>query len=837
MIISWHLLKNFIKLDVTPEEAAERLSLSGAEVEYISRPEAKIKGVTVARVDSLKKHHAKEHLLVAELNTCKGEVVCVTAAKNLKPGDMVFYGAPGSTLADGKELSARSFDGVESAGMMLSAAEMGLPDVDIVEGILTLPKDALVGSDATTLYGFGDTLLDVSITPNRGDLLSVLGMARELHGLFPDSELLPMPWEAETTEETIEQPIEFGSISPLRNGARPRLAAEWPIEFGSISLPDPGCINYNLGLATDVTIAPSPVDVRVALSHLGMRPISNIVDATNYVMLTLGQPLHAFDLNTLPAPEVTVRAAFDGEKILTLDGKERVLTPADMLITSGGVGIGLAGVMGGSQTGIADDTKIVLLEGANFSARRVGHTSRRLGLTSEASFRYARGVDPTLAETGVDYALYLMRVWSGAKVGYRKKSAVNAAPEPKPVSLTKKKLDTILLWSDMDESAKILEGFGLKRVSQSVSQDGPVMSFTPPTWRPDITIEEDLIEEIGRFRGYNDAPDILPGVLPRRADIGAETVLAGALRGVAIARGYVEAITYSFLPERFTDALHLPHDDIRANPLTLANPISQDWMAMRTTLIPGLLAGLKESLSSGWREPVRIFEVGRIFLRDPHAKNGHREEDAMAGLVFGGIDPRTPWKETRDDFLSVKGDVEAFLASRGQAADFVSGTQPFGHTGQTADIVVSFGEEKKKLGFLARLSPAIEREMDFTEPVYVFEIFLAPLETPKKPVYSPASQFPAAFRDISMLAPLSRTNDEVIADIRAAVNKSSGAKSLLESVRLFDVYSGKGIPEGLRSLAFAVTYRAKEKTLQDEDVDGIHNAARDTLTQKGYSMR
>ncbi|GHS96268.1 phenylalanine--tRNA ligase beta subunit [Synergistales bacterium] len=813
MIISWHLLKNFIKLSVTPEEAAERLSLSGAEVEYILRPEAKIKGVSVAHITSLTKHPNKERLFVAELDTGKGKAVCVTAAKNLKDGDKVFYGAPGSTLADGTELETRDFGVVESAGMMLSAAELGLPDVDIVEGILALPESAPIGGDVTTLYGFGDTLLDVSITPNRGDLLSILGMARELHGLFPDSELLPMPWET------------------------PRNLSEWPIEFGSISLPDPGCVNYNLGLATDVTIAPSPIDVRVALSHLGMRPISNIVDATNYVMLTLGQPLHAFDLNTLPAPEVTVRSASDGETILTLDGKERTLTSKDMLITSGGVGIGLAGVMGGDKTGIADDTKIVLLEGANFAARRVGHTSRRLGLTSEASFRYTRGVDPSLAESGIDYALHLMRAWSGAKIGYRKKSAVNAAPEPKPVNLTKKKLNTILLWSDMDESAKILEGFGLKRVSQSISSDGPVMSFTPPTWRPDITIEEDLIEEIGRFRGYNDAPDILPGVLPRRADIGVETSLAGALRGVAIARGYVEAITYSFLPERFTEALHLPQSDPRANPITLANPISQDWIAMRTTLIPGLLSGLKESQSSGWRDAVRVFEIGRVFLRDEAAKSGHREEDSIAGLVFGGLDPRTPWKETIDDFLSVKGDVEALLASRGRSASFVVGVQPFGHAGQTANITISIDGEERKIGYLARLSPAVEREMDFAEPVYVFEISLSPLETPKKPVYSPASPFPAIFRDISMLAPAARANDEVIADIKAAVNRSEGTESLLESVRLFDVYGGKGVPEGLRSLAFTVTYRSKEKTLQDKDVDGLHNKARDALTQKGYSMR
>ncbi|MDR3264435.1 MAG: phenylalanine--tRNA ligase subunit beta, partial [Synergistaceae bacterium] len=390
MIVSWQILQRFVDLAVSPEEAAERLTMAGAEVERIERPGAGIKGVVVARVASLEKHPTRENLFVAEVDTGAGGALCVTAATNLAAGDRVFYGAPGSTLPDGTGLGLRDFDGTESAGMMLSAAELGLPEVDIAEGILVLPKDAPIGADACSLYGFGDTLLDVSITPNRGDLLSVLGMARELKGLFPGSVLRPMPWKKSAREE------------------------EWPVEFGKISLPDPGCLAYHLGLATNVAIAPSPVEFRVALTHLGMRPISNIVDVTNYVMLVLGQPLHAFDLNTLPGREITVRSASDGESIVTLDGKDRVLTPKDMLITSGGEPIALAGVMGGDRTGIGDDTSIVALESAAFSALRVGHTSRRLGIASEAAFRYSRGVDPTLSATAIDCALSLMEAWSGA---------------------------------------------------------------------------------------------------------------------------------------------------------------------------------------------------------------------------------------------------------------------------------------------------------------------------------------------------------------------------------------------------------------------------------------
>ncbi|MDR2174647.1 MAG: phenylalanine--tRNA ligase subunit beta [Synergistaceae bacterium] len=867
MIVSWQLLNRFVDLPVSPEEAAARLTMSGAEVESIERPGESISGVVAARVQSLGRHPSRENLFVAEVDTGKGKAVCVTAATNLKAGDRVFYGAPGAVLPAGAgpdragpsgkmELGVRDFGEVRSEGMMLSAEELGLPGVDIEEGILVLPGDAPIGADARALCGIGDVLLDVSVTPNRGDLLSILGMARELKGLYPDAVLKPMPWEKSAPG-----------------------TGDWPVPFGAISLPDDGCLNYHLGLATNVRIGPSPVEIRVALSRLGMRPISNVVDATNYVMLLLGQPLHAFDLNTLPEREITVRRAFEGETIVTLDGKERVLTSKDMLITSGREApggrptepIALAGIMGGKQTGINDDTDIVVLEGASFSPRRVGHTSRRLSIASEAAFRYSRGVDPALSALGVDYALSLMAEWSGAEIGCRKLSAYNVQPEPQPVVLTKKKLQTYLLWSDMEESTRILEGYAVRRVKEKEAgktgkggEDARV--FLPPTWRPDIAIEEDLIEEIGRYRGYDAAPVRMPGVLPRRGDIGPETSLAGSLRACAIARGYVEAITYSFLPESFVSALRLPGSDPRAHPLSLENPISQEWTAMRTTLVPGLLNGLRESVASGWRGPVRLFEIGRVFLRGPAGPSepagqsgpeGHGEPDVMAGLVCGGTDPRSPWPETRDDFLSVKADVEAFLRARGVGAVFARGAEPFGHRGQTADILSERKKHEKnekneksgKIGYLARLSPAIERELGFTEPVYVFELYLTALESPDRPVYAAAPPFPAAFRDISMLVPNAVTQAEVLAEIQALVSErfasdsavggfsDSAAGGFLESVKLFDLYSGKGIPAGYRSMAFSLSYRASGRTLNDEEVDRIHNAVRDTLTQRGYNMR
>ena len=805
MLISWELLKNFIDiepLDLTPEALADRLTFSGSEVEGITYTAGKMKGIVAARIDALETHQTEAKYSIAHLNTGNGEHVCVTSATNMKKGDLVFYAGAGSVLPNGMELGTRDFHGVESFGMMLSAEELGLHDVDDPSGLLILPSDARPGDNAASLYHIGDVILDVSITPNRGDLLSVLGMAREIKGLYPKSVLKTPEW-----------------LRPLKQDK------EWPEDFGSISLPDKGCLCYRLGLATGAKMKQSPLTVKVDLAHLGMRPIINAVDVTNYIMLMLGQPLHAFDLNTLPAREITVRAAHEGETMQTLDGKERLLTERDMLITSGGEAIALAGVMGGEQTGINDDTSTIVIESACFSPVRVGHTSRRLGINSEAAFRFSRTVDPNLSKAALMAATTLIRDWCGAEVDYKPLFAENEIPKLQPVKLTRKKLSTYLSWDNMNEAEKILEGFGIEQIKGTDEEK----FFMPPTSRPDISIEEDLIEEVGRYIGYNDVAERLPGEMPRRADIGSGMEIAGAVRNVLMSRGYTEVVTYSFLPEDFPEKLRLSSDDIRAKTLKIANPISRDQMAMRTTLIPGLLMGLKTAVASGWRDPVRIFEQGKIFLTD--SEREHIEPDHVAGILFNGLDTRSPFDNRKEDFYSVKADVEALIMSRGYTPAFKRGQEPFTHSGQTADVFIN----DNKIGFVARLKPDIEQELDISG-AYAFEIDLTLLTTRHKPEFTPASQFPASFRDISLLVSIDKSNDEVMKDIRDSVIESS-KELTLEKLRLFDIYEGKGIPEGFRSLAYSLSYRSHERTLTVEEVEKVHNNVREILKQKGYNIR
>ncbi len=804
MLISWELLKNFIDiepLNLTPEELAERLTFSGSEVESITYTAGKMKGVVAAKINALEAHSKDAKYSIAHLDTGTGIHVCVTSAKNMKKGDNVFYAGEGAILPDGTELGTRDFHGVMSYGMMLSAEELGLHDVDDPSGLLILPNDARPGDKAESLYHVGDVILDVSITPNRGDLLSLLGMAREIKGLYPKSTLKTPEW-----------------LRPLKQDK------EWSEEFGKISLPDKGCYAYRLGLATGAKISDSPLTAKIDLAHLGMRPINNAVDVTNYVMLMLGQPLHAFDLNTLPAREITVRAAHEGEHMMTLDGKDRALTERDMLITSGGEAIALAGVMGGEQTGINDDTNTIVIESASFSPVRVGHTSRRLGINSEAAFRFSRTVDPALSKSALMAATTLIRDWCGTVVDYKPLSAENDIHEPKPVTLTRKKLSVYLSWDNMNEAAKILDGFGISQVKDN----GDSRVFMPPSSRPDITIEEDLIEEIGRFRGYNETEERLPGEMPKRADIGDSMRLSAFVRNTLIPRGYTEVLTYSFLPEDFPEKLRLNPDDIRAKPLTISNPISRDQMSMRTTLLPGLLEGLKVSIASGWREPVRIFEQGRVFIMDG---DSHTEPEHVAGLIFNGVDTRSPSGNRNEDFYSIKADIESLITSRGYRVDFVSGHENFMHAGQTANIFA----DGVKLGYAGRLKPAIEQELDVSG-VYVFEIDVTNLTEARKPAFTPASSFPASFRDISLLVADTKSNDDVMKDIRQCV-KDSGSDITLESLRLFDIYSGKGIPDGFRSLAYSLSYRSHTKTLTVEEVESLHNGVRESLKAKGYVVR
>lgn len=803
MLISWKWLNEFITLpaDITLEEVAERLTITGCEVESIERPCSFLSGVLTAKISELKKHPTKDSLFVAILDTGSSEAICVTAATNLSAGDVVPYAAPGAVISGDLTLTSMDFSGVTSEGMMLSAEEIGLPDVADEFGILRLPADTPIGEDFTTFFGLDDTILEISITPNRGDLLSVLGLAREIHALFPGSELK-------------ELEVEDCGVSE-----------EWPVPFKGITLDHPDCLSFSMGLATDIKIGPSPLRARILLSLMGMRPISNIVDVSNLTMLLTGQPSHAYDLELLPEKEITVRLAVENETLVTLDGKTHTLTGEDLIITSGGKAVGIAGVMGGENTEIKDNTRTVALECASFASPRVSRTSRKLGILSEAAYRYSRSVDPQKVIPSLKYALKLFKEWGCAKVVYKHfESVESSAPTEVEVPLRASTMKRILLWDDMAEAAKILSRLGIRKLRE----EGERWIFSVPTFRPDISIEEDLIEEAGRIRGYELVEPRLPGSLAEKGALDPVSAIQAEMRQLFLSRGYTEVVTYSFVPKGVPEEYFLPSTDPRSYPVELANPLSSDLSCMRTMMIPGLLSSLMDSVKNGWRKNVRIFEMGRVFLRKETESDQFDEIERISGLVYAGSDRRSPYGDSQfDDFFSVKSDIIALGQSSGVKLDFRQGNEPFGHAGQSADILSG----DQKVGYLVRLKPLLEQKLNVDSPVYLFEIDLEVYLNGSLTQFRDIPPYPAVYRDISLLAEKETPSMDIIQEIMDI------AGDLLWDVRIFDIYEGKNIPEGKRSIAFSLAYRSWERTLKDVEVEQIHGLVRKGLQNTGYILR
>jgi len=799
MRISWKWLNEFCKIPLSPEEAAERLTLTGCEVESIERPCSALKGLIVGRIEKLRVHPERADLFVAELDLGGPRAQCVTAARNLKEGDFVPYGAPGSAIADGTVLGKREFDSVTSVGMMLSAEEIGLPWIAEEFGILRLPRALVPGEDLVKALGLDDCILEISITPNRGDLLSLMGLARECHGVIP------------------------GAVLERKELRPPQVGNQGTIAWDGLTLEDPGCPLYGLSFAPSVKIEPSPLETRIRLAFSGVRSINNIVDATNAVMLITGQPLHAFDLDRLPAREITVRGASEGERFRTLDGKEHVLADGDLLITSGGVPVALAGIMGGENSEITPETKSVAFESAFFEPLRVSRTARRLGMGTEASYRFSRGVDPSRVLPTLSCLAEFLWKETSQRVEEKVRVVSTRTWDNRRITLTRRKMHRILLWDDLDKASELLQRLDLREISGTAEE----RLFEIPTSRADLSIEEDLIEEVGRLKGYESVPSRIPPLLHGTGRVGEEVEAHRRIRVAAMSRGYLEIVTYSFINPRWVEWLRIPETDPRSRGFRLTNPISQDQSLMRTTLLPGLLQALQTNLRSGWKDPIRLFEVGRVFLPGIEGEE-HREILRMAGISWNGKERRLLHETClKDDVLSLKADVLALCGSRGRTPGFSSGLEPFGHAGQTAQVTL----EGKPCGYLTSIKPGILRELEIPAPVFAFELDIETLLPEKGFRFGQVVRYPAVYRDISLIAPVGRPVASIEEDIRAL------GGDLLRGLVLFDLYQGTGIPDGTRSLAYSLAYGDPSRTLRDEEVDAIHDTLRRELAEKGYVLR
>lgn len=785
MKISTEWLADYVELPPTVPMLARRLTLAGLEVEGIESPATALKGVVVAQIKESKQHPNADKLSVTQVDVGGSallQVVC--GAKNYKVGDKVPLATVGTSLPGGMEIKAAALRGVESFGMLCSARELGLSEDH--GGLLILSGDPRVGTPIADALGLKGAVLEINVTPNRPDALNHLGIAREVSALNGNPVKAPVAKLSEASTAASEK-IKIRIDAPDR------------------------CLRYAARVVEGVKIGPSPKWMQDRLKACGVRPISNVVDVTNYVLLEYGQPLHAFDLDRVGGAEIVVRMAKSGEKMTTLDGKERQLDPDDLLICDAQRPQVLAGVMGGADSEVNEKTTRVLLEAANFLPASVRRTSKRHGLHSESSHRFERGTDVHILPTVLDRAAALIVELAGGTV---LKGMVDVYPKPvAPAKVTLRwgRVSKLLGTEVAAEQSKlILTTLGFKLVDDSAEKG----VFEVPGARVDVEREEDLIEEIARIRGYDTIPAALPRgaseFVPEPKTFEAERRVRAALSGA----GFNEVVNYSFVSQAELDALSAPKPAI-----ALVNPLSNEHAVMRTSIFPGLLKNLSHALRHGV-DTVRLYEIGRTYHVDAEGGHGSRppaiEKVTLGGLVHGRRHGRT-WnqKDDRADFYDAKGGVEAVLSALGiRSAQYVATDHAELHPRATAEIRA--GEHV--LGYVGELHALARKRLDLPEGVYLFTLDLAAVyaATALVPKYEPLTKFPAVLRDLAVVVPAELEHEAV----RKVIREVGGA--LVEDATLFDVYTGKPIPEGQKNLAYALQYRSADRTLTDVEVNEAH---------------
>ena len=784
LLLSW--LRDYVDIDLPVPELARRLIDATAEVEGWETIGANWdpERIKVAQVVAVEPHPNADRLRLATVETGSGQQRVVCGAPNLAVGKKVAFATEGAELIDGHtgkptKLKLRPIRGVESAGMILSEKELGLSDNH--EGILVLPDDAPVGRPLVDQLG--DVVFDISTWANRADLLGVLGLAREVAALT--GKPLRMP---DTTYSESDRPAS---------------------DFISVSIEDPDlCRRFTASIIEDVKIGPSPAWMQERLLRHGMRPINNVVDITNYVMLETGQPLHAFDYDLVRGKRIIARRAKPGEKLVTLDDVERELDPEMLVICDAEGPVGIAGIMGGGNSEVNENTRTVLLEVANFKPGSIRRTSMQLKLRTEASARFEKGIGAETPLFAQQRALHLFEQITGGRVA---KGIVDVYPtkqEIPTITVTEARIEQVLgIAIPAPEIIRILEALGF-----TVEHSGGAFRVRPPYWRPDVEIPDDVIEDIARIHGYEDLPATnLRGSLPP-VEPNPVRDLRERVRDLAASLGYQEIISYTL-----TDLEHLsrvvdPEDERRNKPLSVVNPVAARHQYLRTTLRSSLL----EAYASNRRQvegPLRLFEVGFEYL--PVEADLPHERPVLCAVVGGARLDR--WGRSTGeqlDFYDAKGAVEALLDRLGLEGSYAPAS-PFGFlAGHTAEI--SIGAEP--VGLVGQVHPDTAAKFDIDEPVFLFELWIEDLVRllPERPAYEPPSRFPGVRQDLALV---------VDADLPAArvlqVVRSHRSGTVRVSGDIFDDYRGPGVPEGKKSLALALRYQASDRTLTDADVEKV----------------
>ncbi len=776
MKISLNWLRDYVDVTLDPDDLAHRLTMLGLEIESIDRPGESIRNVVIGQILSIDPHPDADKLVVCRTDVGEGEplqIVC--GAKNMKPGDKVPTAKIGGVLPGGFEIGRRKMRGIESQGMMCSGKELGLSDDH--SGLLILDADAPIGADAVAHLGLDDVIYEIEVTPNRNDWASMIGVAREL---------------AASLETTLRLP-EFALVESPPEAER----------LSSVQIENPDlCPRYAGRVLTDVKVGPSPEWLCRRLMAAGQRPINNIVDITNYVLLETGHPLHAFDYQTLNENRIVVRTARADESIATLDGETRALSPEMLVIADATRPVAVAGIMGGAETEVGENTTQVFLESAYFAPVSIRRTARALGMMTEASQRFQRGADPEMARYALDRAAYLMQELAGAKTALGVLDNYPRPPEERRIRLRYARTHAMLGAKPAPDTQKAyLERLGFV----AEASDAESCTFRIPTWRHDCTQEADLIEEVARLYGYDLIEPTIPAVRRTERVFAPNDGRLRRLRRELAGYGLFELVGMTFSSSAEVAAVGLSGAYLDMVPLQ--NPLSENLAAMRSTLLPGMVRAVQTNIRHGRRD-VRAFELGPVYRPAPERELP--EQTLRLGLVLTGNAEEPHWSRPvrTADVYDITGLIQAVGDYFG--ASLACAAAPFDAFDPDASAQVTLNG--RAIGWAGCLTPAVRKAWDIEQPVFLAEVALEPLlDIPETPVlFAPIPAYPPSLRDIAVLV-----DQSVPAGALVDAARTAGGK-LLQRVDVFDVYTGKQVPAGKKSIALSLVFQSPERTLTDK---------------------
>ncbi len=789
MLVPEIWLKDYIDLNVDIDEFCERMIMSGSNIETAGPIADGVEKVVIGKVLSIEKHPDADKLVVTMIDAGHGEPIqIVTGATNLFPGAVVPVALHGSKLPGGVTIKKGKLRGVESNGMLCSPAELGLEDKVIPtaqkDGIWILDDSYTIGEPADKALGLDKSVVDFEITPNRPDCLSMLGMAREAGATF-------------------KKPFKYPDIKCTNEVKDDSLSIDIEIKKPML------CKRYTARIIKDVVIKQSPYWIQQRLISAGMRPINNIVDITNFVMLEYGQPLHAFDIRNISGGKIIVDTADEGEKFVTLDETERTMKSTDLMIKDASGSIAVAGVMGGLNSEVKDDTAVVVIESANFDSDSIRNTSKHMVLRTEASSRFEKGIDPNLTVDACSRVCRLVELTNSGTVLDVIYDEYPGKVEAKAVKVRPSRINKMLGISlSAKEMIEIFESLEMK----IVSEEADIVEIKPPTVRQDMMEEVDFVEEIARLYGYDNMPTTLPRT--NNAFIKTEKQrLRDLTKDTLISLGVYEAQTYSFVSPSSISNINVGPDDEKAKMVKIINPLGEENSVMRTVITPNLLEVLARNYSRN-NMNIRMFELGNTFTADE--KNVSKESDSLAAAFYG----------EKENFFTLKGVLEEVLAVMGILnckfeAETNNATY---HPGRCANIY----KDDVLLGTIGELHPDVLENYGIDTRAYSFEVNFEKLvsmaDTEKS--YQPLPKYPSTSRDIALIV-----DEDVTVGSMVDIIRRNGGK-ILEDVRLFDVYRGAQVESGKKSVAFALTYRSNLTTLTDEEVADVHNKILDKLEKE-----